>query len=114
MADKAFSKQVSNETVEPYREVMIFRTLVEGDIVCDGQSFKNAPPQTFYAIVTKQGMPDAFADDYKSDGERLLVGRDVEAVRAQIDRYAPRGGAPVPQVNSESEGEAGDNTTTAA
>jgi hypothetical protein len=87
--------QVENETAEPYRGVMIFRTLQRGRIVYKGgQSKKTYPPQTFYAIADSYTMPGAFhgkkqAKDRKSADETLLVGMDLEAVRALIDQHAP-------------------------
>ena len=77
--------QVENETVEPYRGVMIFRTLQTGKIVGpDGKATtKPFPPQTFYAMLTDDQLPKSY------DGTGLFVSRDVEGVRALIDGAVP-------------------------
>jgi hypothetical protein len=77
--------QVENETVEPYRGVMIFRTLQRGVIVgLDGEKSKRSfGPQTFYALLDKKQLPEG------SNAETLLVGTDVENVRALIDQSVP-------------------------
>lgn len=85
--------QVENETAEPYRGVMIFRTLQRGVIVYkNGRSKRSYPAQTFYAILNDFAAPSpgkARAKNSKSAKERLLVGTDIENVRALIDREAP-------------------------
>lgn len=78
--------QVENETVEPYRGIMIFRSLRQGEIVA-GSTRTPVTPQTFYTIVSKEQMPGAF--EKSGESERALTGIDVEAVRALIDRFAP-------------------------
>ena len=77
--------QVENETVEPYRGIMIFRTLQTGQIVGpDGkQTAKVFPPQTFYAMLGEDQTPKSY------DGTGLFVSRDVEGVRALIDSAVP-------------------------
>lgn len=85
--------QVENETAEPYRGVMIFRTLQRGYIVYKGgQSKRSYPAQYFYAILNDFSAPSpgkARAKDHKSAKERLLVAHDLEGVRALIDAEAP-------------------------
>jgi hypothetical protein len=77
--------QVENETVEPYRGVMIFRTLQTGKIVGpDGSATsKPFPPQTFYATLTEKQRPKT------EESKGLYVSRDVEGVRALIDSAVP-------------------------
>jgi len=83
MATKSFTPRVEIESVEPYREVMIERTLNSGVIEREGKRY-NASPQTFFAGVNGQ----------------LFVGRDVEAVRAHIDKAYPGSGV-VPKENAQ-------------
>lgn len=79
--------QVENETVEPYRGVMIFRTLQRGIIVADGeQSKRSFPAQTFYASLNDKQLPKGY------DGEKLFVAMDVEGVRGLLDQAVPGSG----------------------
>lgn len=76
--------QVESETVEPYRGVIIFRTLQRGRIVAEGETTKKSfPAQTFYASLNDKQLPKGYS------GEHIFVGMDVEAVRAMIDAAVP-------------------------
>ncbi len=76
--------QVENETVEPYRGVMIFRTLQRGKIVGPhSTSTKSFGPQTFYATLTEKQTPKGYS------GSDILVSGDVEGVRALLDAAVP-------------------------
>lgn len=80
--------QVENETVEPYRGIIIFRTLQRGVIVGPGgeRSKRSFPPQTFYATLEDEQLPKGY------DGEHIFVAMDVEGVRSLLDQAVP--GAP--------------------
>lgn len=75
--------EVENETVEPYRGVMIFRTLQRGTVVTADETSKSFPRQTFYACLSKGQVPE------NHKGTRILAYHDVEGVRALIDRAVP-------------------------
>lgn len=76
--------QVENETVEPYRGIMIFRTLQRGFIVAEGETTKKSfPAQTFYTSLNDRQLPKGYS------GEKIFVGMDVEAVRAMLDGAVP-------------------------
>ncbi len=75
--------QVENETVEPYRGIMIFRTLQNGKVVGPhSTSTRVFPRQTYYATLDKNQAP-------KYDGSDILAYGDVEGVRALIDAAVP-------------------------
>lgn len=89
--------QVTSETVEPYRALMIFRTLHEGQIVFKGGKTKIYPAQTFYCVVNNKQLPQAFGNNTKGD-QRAFVAFDLEGVKGLIDQYAPGTGNIAPAV----------------
>jgi exonuclease III len=97
MPNQSSDIQVENETVEPYRGIMIFRTLQAGKIVTEDETTKEFPKQTFYATLTKGQLPEGHS------GTKIFVSHDVEGVRAQLDAAAPGTGLIVDRDAQEAE-----------
>jgi hypothetical protein len=88
--------QVENETVEPYRGVMIFRTLQRGTVVTDEETSRSFPPQTFYAMLTEGQLPEGYSGKTK-----IFASHDVEGVRSLLDSAVPGTGLIVDRIAAE-------------
>lgn len=99
--------QVENETVEPYRGIMIFRTLQKGEIVgLDGtKSVKAFPKQTFYALLDEKTIEAHRSQANNAAKSGILVGGDVESVRFQIDQAVPGTGLIIGETEGSPEAE---------